>query len=147
MERLLLFYCAMEDQHSSIEAYRAMRREAISAAFLARQTSPFGGQMRKAPRVNVRMPITLHLDEWEVDTQTCELSAGGCAFFASRVPSMSEFRFDLELQPSIVLGGLAQIVAAVPKDGVHYICLRFVNLSEDQKVALQDSVIAALLVK
>lgn len=130
----------------ALDQYRAQRREAVGAAFLAQQrTHIVGASRRRLPRAKVAMPITLHLDEWETDTVTTELSAGGCAFVTGSAPTQHEFRFAIELAPRRNAQGYARVVAIVPRGSQFYVCVSFARLEDAARIAIEERVLGALL--
>ncbi len=131
----------------AIDHYRALRRRTVSAAFVARQRKDnfAGSHSRQLPRARLSLPITLHFDEWETDTSTVELSAGGFSFLSSNMPNQDGFHFTLQIKEALKLRGHARIVAAVPRGERFYICVRFVTLGDRDGILLEDSVIDSLL--
>ncbi len=152
MERVLLFVCRMEDMSSTrpvtgIEKYRKLRRQTVSAAFVARQRkNALAHQPKRAlPRAELSLPLTLHLDEWEIDTWTANLSAAGLGYIANTAPTEEDFRFQLEIRPGVLLRGWARVVGVVPRGAQFYISLRFFGISDRARILLEELVIDTLL--
>lgn len=151
MEWLLLFSRAMSTTAPkaplALDQYRALRRQAVGAAFTSIQNAKAPDADPRLPRAHLPLPITLHLDEWETDTETTDLSAGGCAFVTGTPPTQSEFRFALELAPRRIAQGHARVVAVVPRGDQFYVCVVFVRLEQSARIAIEERVLAALLAR
>jgi hypothetical protein len=134
------------DMAMPLEQYRAYRRRVLLDAFLAHQRSAAPCQSRRmSARAYVALPITLGLGEWETDTQTRELSSGGCSFSMARPPTQSDMTVALELQRGVVLRCQARMVGLVRRQGGYHVCVTFVGLSQAQRDALSEIVLATLL--
>lgn len=128
---------------TAIDQYRTLRREALTAAFLAKQR--IQSTRRNVPRTKIVLPLTLQIDEWETDTWTAELSGGGCAFMLNRHPTQEQLRVSIEVARGVIMRGDARVVGVIPRDGRYYVCVRFMALSDEARTMLEDIVLNTLL--
>ena len=146
MERLLLFCPCMSSNELSapiaLDVYRALRRQSVGDAFavMQRQRTPQAAK-RKLPRAAIALPLTLHLDEWETDTQTLDISEGGYSFMASAPPTQEILPFALELHPRRVIRGHARVVAHIAAGSRYRVCVSFSKLDAEAKNAITDRVL------
>jgi len=126
---------------TSKDAVLAEARHDLLAVVLARQAKT-GEARRTMPRAPLAIAITLHLDEWETDTVTSDLSAGGCALRLYNAPP-SQFRFTLRLGDDVRVRGWARVVASGYRDDLHLACISFVGLTGSDRQKVEDLVLEA----
>jgi hypothetical protein len=127
--------------HSAIEQHREQRRQALHSAFAAKEKLSREASRRRTPRVQVEIPLTLHMDEWETDTQTFDLSEGGYSFLSSTPPTQEFLPFALEIAPRRVVRGHARVVAHIPTGSRYRVCVSFAKLDAAAKAAITDRVL------
>jgi len=121
---------------------RELRRQALHEAFKAKQQVI--DSRRRTPRVQLEIPLTLHMDEWETDTQTLDISEGGYSFMASAPPTQEFLPFALELHPRRVVRGHARVVAHIATGSRFRVCVSFANLDAAAKDAIADRVLDSI---
>ncbi len=130
--------------HATFDQNRSDRRDSLFAAFLAKQSIDPKASRRKTPRVRITAPITLHMDEWETDTYTLDLSEGGFSFFSSTEPTQQFIPFKLELKPREYVRGRASVVAHLQNGSRYRVCVAFTHLSTEDHQKIADHLLDSM---
>lgn len=134
----------MSQSKHNAEHHRAQRRTTLHAAFAAKESLNRAASRRSTPRVSLEIPLTLHMDEWETDTQTLDLSEGGYSFLASAPPTQEFLPFALEIAPHRVVRGHARVVAHIASGSRFRVCVSFSKLDATAKEAIADRVLDSI---
>ncbi len=139
-------YQGMEETPSSLERYRAQRLDTLTRAFVIRQrqASPMAST-RTLPRARTALALTLHWHDFETDLYTVEVSARGCSFFTSNMPSQDEVRVSLKLPSGTTVRVLGTFVACVAQGDRFYVCIRFDAIRAHHEQELAELVVETLL--
>jgi hypothetical protein len=130
--------------HAIVDQHRNDRRDMLFAAFLAKQRIDPKASRRRTPRVKITAPITLHMDEWETDTYTLDLSEGGFSFFSSTEPAQQFIPFKLELKAREYVRGRASVVAYLQSGTRYRVCVAFTHLSAEDHQRIADHLLDSM---